>query len=122
MGRTIARGDFSAGRLLSPNVRAWTDEEIDAYVESRPVAPKSEFKALASATTPVIHQEPLVRGPIGRNTPLTDAERRRCTLGPESPPTPRRAKRAQKAFDQGYAEGRHDGHVDAIREYLPDKD
>ena len=28
---------FPLGRLLSPNVRVWTEEEIDAYIASRPV-------------------------------------------------------------------------------------
>jgi hypothetical protein len=29
--------DFPLGRLMSPNVRAWTEEEIEAYIESRPI-------------------------------------------------------------------------------------
>jgi predicted DNA-binding transcriptional regulator AlpA len=29
---------FPKGRMLSPNVRAWTDVEVDVWVESRPVA------------------------------------------------------------------------------------
>jgi hypothetical protein len=28
---------FPLGRMLSPNIRAWTEEEIDAYFASRPV-------------------------------------------------------------------------------------
>jgi hypothetical protein len=28
---------FPLGRMLSPNIRAWTEEEIDAYYASRPV-------------------------------------------------------------------------------------
>jgi hypothetical protein len=29
---------FPQGRMLSPNVRTWTEEEIDTWVDSRPVA------------------------------------------------------------------------------------
>jgi Prophage CP4-57 regulatory protein (AlpA) len=29
--------DFPLGRMLSPNTRAWTEEEIDAWLASRPV-------------------------------------------------------------------------------------
>jgi predicted DNA-binding transcriptional regulator AlpA len=28
---------FPPGRLLGPNTRVWTDEEIDAYIAARPV-------------------------------------------------------------------------------------
>jgi predicted DNA-binding transcriptional regulator AlpA len=28
---------FPPGKMLSPNVRTWTEEEIDAYYASRPV-------------------------------------------------------------------------------------
>jgi hypothetical protein len=31
---------FPPGRLLSPNVRAWTDEEVDNYVDNCPVEAK----------------------------------------------------------------------------------
>jgi predicted DNA-binding transcriptional regulator AlpA len=29
--------DFPLGRMLSPNIRAWTDDEIDAWWKSCPV-------------------------------------------------------------------------------------
>jgi hypothetical protein len=35
--RMIELYGFPPGRMLTPNVRAWTDEELDAYVASRPV-------------------------------------------------------------------------------------
>jgi predicted DNA-binding transcriptional regulator AlpA len=35
--RLIEFHDFPPGRLLSPNVRAWTDNEIDGWIGSRPV-------------------------------------------------------------------------------------
>jgi DNA-binding transcriptional regulator YiaG/predicted DNA-binding transcriptional regulator AlpA len=36
----IERDGFPRGRLLGPNTRAWTEEEIDAWLASRPTAPK----------------------------------------------------------------------------------
>jgi hypothetical protein len=36
--RLVEERGFPAGRMLSPNVRAWTDEEIERYESSRPVA------------------------------------------------------------------------------------
>jgi hypothetical protein len=36
---------FPTGRMLSPNVRVWTDEEIDTYIDSRPVEAKSVPKS-----------------------------------------------------------------------------
>ena len=35
--RLIEEYGFPPGRMLSPNVRAWTEEEIDAYCASCPV-------------------------------------------------------------------------------------
>ena len=37
----IEKYGFPPGRLLSPNVRVWTDEEIDTYVDNSPVEPKA---------------------------------------------------------------------------------
>ena len=34
----IERDGFPPGRMIGPNTRAWTEEEIDAWAESRPVA------------------------------------------------------------------------------------
>ena len=31
---------FPPGRLIGPNVRAWTEDEIADYLERRPTAPK----------------------------------------------------------------------------------
>jgi predicted DNA-binding transcriptional regulator AlpA len=41
MKRAVDRGDFPPGRLLSPNCRAWTEEERDEYIKNRPVARKT---------------------------------------------------------------------------------
>jgi predicted DNA-binding transcriptional regulator AlpA len=30
---------FPPGRLIGPNTRAWTEEEIETYLASRPAAP-----------------------------------------------------------------------------------
>jgi hypothetical protein len=35
--RLIELYGFPSGRMISPNIRAWTDEEIDAYYASCPV-------------------------------------------------------------------------------------
>lgn len=29
---------FPKGRMISPNVRAWTENEVDGWIESRPTA------------------------------------------------------------------------------------
>jgi predicted DNA-binding transcriptional regulator AlpA len=46
--RAIQSGAFPPGRMLSPNVRAWTEEEVIAYENSRPI--KRERKADTNAT------------------------------------------------------------------------
>jgi hypothetical protein len=33
----VERDGFPAGRLLSPNIRAWTEDEVLAWLETRPV-------------------------------------------------------------------------------------
>ena len=40
--RWIDTGDFPAGRYLGPNIRVWTQEEVDAWFASRPTAKKKE--------------------------------------------------------------------------------
>jgi predicted DNA-binding transcriptional regulator AlpA len=45
--RAIKSGAFPPGRMLSPNVRAWTEEETIAYENSRPI--KRERKADTNA-------------------------------------------------------------------------
>ena len=44
---------FPVGRLLSPNVRAWTEEEIQEWLDSRPSAQADpdRFRALGKAST-----------------------------------------------------------------------
>jgi hypothetical protein len=52
--------DFPQGKMLSPNVRTWTEEEIDAYYASRPIentrplqgAPKARHERRMKAATP----------------------------------------------------------------------
>jgi predicted DNA-binding transcriptional regulator AlpA len=54
------RHGFPPGKMLSPNVRTWTEEEIDAYYASRPVenarplqgAPKARRERRMKASTP----------------------------------------------------------------------
>lgn len=38
LSRWIATEGFPPGRLLGPNTRAWTEDEISSWVESRPIA------------------------------------------------------------------------------------
>jgi predicted DNA-binding transcriptional regulator AlpA len=35
--RMVTEYGFPPGRMLTPNCRVWTSEEVDAYVASRPV-------------------------------------------------------------------------------------
>ena len=39
--RLIDSGRLASGRLISPNVRAWTDEEIEALIATAPTVRKS---------------------------------------------------------------------------------
>jgi hypothetical protein len=36
----VLKHGFPPGRLIGPNTRAWTEDEIEAYLASRPAAPK----------------------------------------------------------------------------------
>jgi len=36
--RRITRDGFPPGRMIGPNSRAWTEEEVEAWVKSRPTA------------------------------------------------------------------------------------
>jgi len=36
--RLIDNYGFPPGRMISPNIRAWTDVEVDEWVQSRPTA------------------------------------------------------------------------------------
>jgi hypothetical protein len=54
----ILKNGFPPGRLIGPNTRAWTDEEIEAYEAGCPVAPKAtppspRRRAREAATTEV---------------------------------------------------------------------
>ena len=35
--RLVETQDFPPGRLLGPNSRAWTEDEIDSWIDARPV-------------------------------------------------------------------------------------
>jgi predicted DNA-binding transcriptional regulator AlpA len=37
----ILKNGFPPGRLLGPNDRAWTDEELEEYEANRPVEPRA---------------------------------------------------------------------------------
>ena len=40
---------FPPGRLITPNSRAWTEEEVDAWLASRPVENDAPLKGAAKA-------------------------------------------------------------------------
>jgi predicted DNA-binding transcriptional regulator AlpA len=42
--RLIAEHDFPPGRLITPNARAWSEAEIDAWIASRPTAKKASTR------------------------------------------------------------------------------
>jgi hypothetical protein len=49
--RLVDSGRLAPGRLISPNARVWTDEEIEALIASAPTARKSvsRFKGATAA-------------------------------------------------------------------------
>jgi predicted DNA-binding transcriptional regulator AlpA len=42
--RLIDAQDFPTGRLITPNSRAWDEEEVDAWIAARPTARKTEAR------------------------------------------------------------------------------
>jgi predicted DNA-binding transcriptional regulator AlpA len=42
--RLIRDHEFPAGVLLTPNARAWSEAEIDAWIASRPTAKKASTR------------------------------------------------------------------------------
>jgi predicted DNA-binding transcriptional regulator AlpA len=49
----IEKHNFPRGRYLSPNVRGWTDPEVDQWVESRPVVEKGAMPLKGAARAKV---------------------------------------------------------------------
>ena len=47
--RLVDLHGFPKGRLLSPNIRAWTGAEIDAWIASRPVEGGGPLRGAAKA-------------------------------------------------------------------------
>jgi predicted DNA-binding transcriptional regulator AlpA len=43
--RLIDSQNFPPGRLITPNSRAWTEEEVDEWVGTRPVARKTDLRS-----------------------------------------------------------------------------
>jgi predicted DNA-binding transcriptional regulator AlpA len=46
--RLIDAQGFPPGRLITPNARAWTEDEVDDWVASRPVARKTATRTTAA--------------------------------------------------------------------------
>jgi hypothetical protein len=42
--KMIEKENFPPGKLLSPSVRAWTDDEIAGWLETRPTAPSQPLR------------------------------------------------------------------------------
>jgi hypothetical protein len=47
--RLIESGRLSPGRLITPNARSWTDEEVEALIATSPVVPKTEARRVSEA-------------------------------------------------------------------------
>jgi prophage regulatory protein len=46
--RLIDAQGFPPGRLITPNARAWTEEEVDAWIANRPIARKTDAHKAAA--------------------------------------------------------------------------
>ena len=65
LSNLIIRQGFPPGRLLSPNVRAWTEDEIADWLASRPVAPDLEkYIALGKASAAARGGKSFRRSPL----------------------------------------------------------
>ncbi len=53
LSKLIERENFPQGRLLSPNVRAWTVDEITTWLASRPTERKAGPQRRKEAAAPV---------------------------------------------------------------------
>jgi predicted DNA-binding transcriptional regulator AlpA len=53
--RLIDFHEFPPGRLLTPNARAWTEDEIDEWVQSRPTASKTSLRVKGSSDAQFVH-------------------------------------------------------------------
>jgi len=49
MKRAIDNQGFPPGRLVTPNARRWTEDEVTAWIANRPTARKTETRAAAQA-------------------------------------------------------------------------
>jgi hypothetical protein len=50
--RLIDGQGFPAGRLITPNARAWSEDEVDAWIATRPAARKQSGGKSRSAAQP----------------------------------------------------------------------
>jgi predicted DNA-binding transcriptional regulator AlpA len=55
--RLIDAQDFPPGVLVTPNARAWQEEEVDAWIAARPAARKTSTLKKASTTPTTQGQE-----------------------------------------------------------------
>jgi predicted DNA-binding transcriptional regulator AlpA len=43
--RLVDEHQFPSGRLITPNSRAWTDDEVSAWIANRPTERKTDARA-----------------------------------------------------------------------------
>jgi len=51
LGRLIRDHGFPPGILIGPNTRAWREDEVEAWLDSRPTATKPDPRTIAEEIT-----------------------------------------------------------------------
>ena len=49
--RRVERDGFPAGRMLGPNTRAWSEDEVQAWLDSRPIDKKAAPRRKVTVAT-----------------------------------------------------------------------
>ncbi len=71
--RLIDFQDFPPGALITPNARAWNEDEVDAWIAARPAARKP------STRKPISHSSTQDAATTGSTAPSVKASRRLST-------------------------------------------
>jgi Prophage CP4-57 regulatory protein (AlpA) len=56
--RRIEHDGFPPGRMLGANTRAWPENEIDAWLESRPIGGPGRWRGTAKTATKTLIRQP----------------------------------------------------------------
>jgi hypothetical protein len=48
LSRLIERHGFPCGKLISPNIRVWAEDEIEVWLQSRPEGTKAPLRGAAA--------------------------------------------------------------------------